>query len=139
MLKNRLKSEILHQYYQSYYICDNGHNLVWIGIRDKSYEKCDKCGKINSSTQPIRWSCKECKLFFCTICYKTTVDKFCPKKHKLKFSKSNQVDFFSGYTCDCCFEHFQTIDGVLYDKECDFTICPKCYYDSCDIPEIIED
>ena len=136
---SKLKSDILHQFYKNNYLCEKGHSIIWIGPRNKSYESCDKCGEYNSSTQPIRWSCKKCQLFFCAICYKTKVDKCCPNKHKLKFSKSNKVDFFSSYTCDYCFGHFATIDGVLYDKDCDYTICPNCYYDSCDIPEILED
>ena len=144
MLKSnnsKLKSDLLHQFYNSNYSCEKGHNIVWIGAEKvSSYEqKCDKCGELNSSTKPIRWSCEECQQYFCAICYTIKMDKYCPGKHKLKFSKSEKVDFFRNYTCDFCFGKFETINGVLYDINCNFTICPKCYYESCDIPEIIED
>ena len=49
------------------------------------------------------------------------------------------VDSFNYYTCDICNKRFDTIEGILHDKECNITICPKCFIDSCDVPEVLED
>ena len=138
---SKLKIDLVQNMYNSNFLCDKGHNLDWIGIKKLSWSelKCAKCGENNTSTNPIRWSCEECQLNFCAICYKILADKFCPSKHRLKFSKQSSVDFFSSYTCDYCFEKYNTKDGILYDKDCTRTFCPKCYYDSTDIPEVLED
>ena len=138
---SKLKKDIIQQMYNSNFLCDKGHNIIWTGTQKLylSNLKCDKCGELNTNLNPLRWTCEDCQIFFCAICYKILSDKYCPKKHRLKFSKQNTVDFFSNYTCDYCFKKYDTKDGVLYDKDCNLTFCPKCYYDSCDIPDIIED
>ena len=107
---SKLKIDLLQNMYNSNFLCEKGHNLDWIGIKKLSWSelKCDKCGENNTSTNPIRWSCEECQLNFCAICYKILADKFCPSKHRLKFSKQSSVDFFSSYTCDYCFEKYNT-------------------------------
>ena len=138
---SKLKSDIILKYYKDNYFCNNGHNVYWIGSKylSSSDLKCDKCGNINENTTPIRWSCEICKVHYCPECFKLTVDKYCPKKHKLKYVRQNQIDFFSTYTCDYCFKKFESKDGLLYDKECNLTFCPHCCYESSDIPEILED
>ena len=138
---SKLKSDIIQKIYKDNFFCKKGHNIFWTGIKyvHQNDLKCDKCGTENTSATPIRWSCAECNALFCSLCYKLIIDKFCPKKHKLKYFKQTSVDYFSTYTCDNCFQKFGTKDGMLYDKDCNFTICPLCYYDSNDVPEILED
>ena len=92
---SKLKSDIILKYYKDNYFCNNGHNVYWTGSKYLSSPdlKCDKCGNINENTTPIRWSCEICKVHYCPECFKLTVDKYCPKKHKLKYVRQNQIDF----------------------------------------------
>ena len=138
---SKLKSDIILKNYKDNYFCKNGHNVYWSGSKYLSLSEinCSKCGNENTNTTPIRWSCEQCKLYYCPECFRLTIDKYCPKKHKLKFLKQSVVDLFSTYTCDNCFQKFNSKDGLLYDKDCNLTVCPSCYYESCDIPEILED
>ena len=138
MSKN--KTDIILKKYKDNYLCKLGHSISWQG---KDYihldVKCNKCGKDGNNSNPIRWGCSQCKQYFCCCCYELIIDKCCPKQHKYKYSKQNIVSFFVSYTCDCCHGKFETKDGVLYDSDCDVTICVKCFCDSCDIPDSIED
>ena len=138
---SKLKSDIIQKNYRDNYFCKNGHNIVWTGTKYiSSFEtKCDKCGRVNSNNSPIRWSCEQCKLFYCSICLRLIVDKYCPKKHKIKFMKQIYVEHFDNYTCDSCLQKYKNKDGILYDKECNITYCPYCAYESSDIPEVLED
>ena len=138
---SKMKSDVIQQVYKENFFCKNGHNLFWTGLKYLNLHetKCDKCGVQNTIDRPIRWACEECKLYYCALCFRLIVDKYCPKKHKLKFYKQSQVDYFSNFTCDCCFKKFNTKDGMVSDKECNLTFCPLCYYDTSDIPEIMED
>ena len=137
---SKLKTDIINNTYKENYLCELGHSIYWEG---KTYVnsdiECIKCGKVGNSGNPIRWGCFQCKKYFCSSCYNLIIDKCCPKKHKYKFSKQNTVQFFSSLTCDSCYGKFVTKDGVFYDSECDVTICPKCFLDSCDIPDVLED
>ena len=59
--------------------------------------------------------------------------------HKLVFQKQKSVYTSETFTCDKCIKSLYHNNGVLYDQICNLTICPTCYYDSCDVPEILED
>ena len=137
---SKLKSDIINKRYKDNFLCKSGHIISWEG-KSHLYSdfECNKCGKKGDNFNPIRWECPQCKQYFCSNCYELIIDKFCPKKHKYKFNKQNSIGFFSNYTCDCCRLKFETKDGVLYDSECDITLCLKCFCDSCDIPDDIED
>ena len=114
-----------------------GHNILWQGENYLSSDlECNNCGKKGK----IRWSCFTCKTFFCILCFNLIIEKSCPRKHKYKYFKQDFVDHFSTFFCDCCFQSgLKTKDGLLYDKDCDITICLKCFCDCCDIPDILED
>ena len=111
---SKLKSDLIQKAYKDNLICKNNHSINWTGTQYLHSEnlKCDKCGVICS---------------------------YCPRRHKLKFSNSSTVDYFSTFTCDVCFKKLNTKDGILYDKDCNLTICPYCFYQGNDIPEILED
>ena len=137
---SKLKSDIIQKIYKENYLCKLGHNVTWVGKKYiNSGLECNKCGNEAGKLSIIRWQCSECKHYYCRFCYDLLISKYCPLKHKYKFYKQNEVDFFMNYTCDSCFEKLLSKDGVLYDPECDLTICPKCFYESYDIPEVIED
>ncbi len=137
---SKLKSDIILNFYKDNYHCKQGHNIIWKGNEYifSSSLICDKCGKTSKLDNPIRWNCSQCKTYFCTKCFDIIVDKLCPIKHKFKFCKQNTMSY-SSYTCDKCSQQYHHIDGVLFDKECNITVCPKCFYDSCDVPEVLED
>ena len=138
---SKLKIDLIQKQYKDNILCKNNHPINWVGLTYlHSYGlKCDKCGADSCKKQPIRWACEKCQLYYCRFCIKLISDKYCPRRHKLKFSNQSTVDFFSNFTCDICFKKFETKNGVLYDKDCDLTICANCYYESNDIPEILED
>ena len=138
---SKLKSDIILKQYKKDYLCKKGHSISWEGKEYVySYDlDCSKCGKKGKSENPIRWRCSICNNYFCSLCLNLIMDKLCPKKHKYKFYKQNLIDYFSYYTCDKCFKKFDTKEGVLFDKDCNVTVCLQCFCDSCDIPEIIED
>lgn len=136
-----LKNDLIQKIYKNNYHCKQGHMISWKG---KTYIFsstliCDKCGKKSELKNPIRWNCSQCNTYFCTKCYDIIIDKFCPVKHKLKFYKQSSLDSSSTYTCDKCSQSKKHNDGVLFDKDCNITICPRCFCDCCDIPEILED
>ena len=121
---SKLKSDIIQKIYKDKYKCKQGHNIIWKG---KSHIfsvdlSCSKCGNKSNLESPIRWCCSQC-----------------PAKHKYKFSKKGMFEYSSNFTCDKCGKSFSYQGGVLMDKECNITICPKCFCESCDIPDIIED
>ena len=133
---SKLKSDIIRKKYKENYLCKMGHNILWEGANLLgSNLECNKCGR----KEKTRWSCSICKSFFCIYCFNLIIEKYCPKKHKYKFYKQNEVDYFSSFFCDCCFENLLTKDGLLYDKECDITICLNCFCNCCDIPDVLED
>ena len=138
---SKLKSDIIQKIYKEKYICKQGHPITWKGTEHVYSTEliCDKCGKKSSVENPIRWNCAQCNTYFCNSCFNIIFDKVCPKKHKYKFYKQNLIDSFTYYTCDNCSEKLQNKDGVLFDKECNITVCPKCFCDSCDIPDVLED
>ena len=138
---SKLKSDLIQKAYKDNFICKNNHSINWTGTQYLHSEnlKCDKCGVICSYSQPVRWSCEKCQFYYCAFCLNLIADKYCPKRHKLKFSNSSTVDYFSTFTCDVCFKKLNTKDGILYDKDCNLTICPYCFYQGNDIPEILED
>ena len=138
---SKLKSDLIQKKYKDNFFCKNGHNVYWTGGKyiGLSELKCEKCGVDNTNNTPIRWACEQCKLYYCSLCLKLIVDKYCPKKHKLKFFKQNSVEYFSTFTCDDCFEKDNTKDGLLFDKDCNLTFCPGCYYETSDVPEVLED
>jgi len=138
---SKLKRDIIQKIYKDNYHCQKGHNIIWQG---KSYIfsnnlSCDKCGKSSKLQNPIRWSCSQCNIYFCSKCYDLIIDKNCPIKHRYKFVKQNMIEFSPTYTCDKCRKTFNHKDGVLFDKECNITICPICFCNSCDIPDVLED
>ena len=137
----KTKSENIQKIYKENYLCKNGHSVSWEGgaYVYSNDLTCDKCGKTGKNENPIRWGCKKCKKFYCALCFNLIIDKLCPNNHKYKFWKQNYVETFSTYTCDKCFQHLETKDGVFFDKDCNLTLCPNCFYDSCDVPEILED
>ena len=137
---SKLKSDIIQKKYKENYLCKLGHILSWEGTSHVYSEyECNKCGKIGKSENPIRWECSQCKNYFCGLCYQLIIDKLCPRKHKYKWYKQNSIEYFSSFTCDNCFEKLLTKDGVFFDNECNITICPKCFYEACDIPDVLED
>ena len=138
---SKLKSDLIQKNYLDNYFCKNGHNLYWAGAKylNLSGSKCDKCQIENTNSTPLRWACEECNLYYCSTCFRLIADKYCPKKHKIKFMKQNTVDYFYNFTCDNCFQKYETKFGMLYDKDCNITFCPNCYYEGNDIPEILED
>ena len=137
---SKSKSEIIQNIYKNNYLCKNGHSITWEGAKHQDEEIiCDKCGKEFENTNPIRWVCSKCNNYFCGICFNVIPDKICPLKHKYKFYKQNTVDYFDEYTCDQCFQNFLTKDGILFDKECSITFCPKCFSNTFDIPDYLED
>ena len=138
---SKLKSDIIQKIYKENYLCKEGHTISWEGT-DYVYSYdliCAKCGKNGKIENPIRWKCDKCNSYFCSLCLNLIMDKLCPKKHKYKLSKQGSLEFFSTYTCDKCFQKFETNDGVLFDKDCNITVCLNCFYDSCDIPDVLED
>ena len=138
---SKLKSDIIQKIYKESYLCKEGHSISWEG-KDYVYSNdiaCNKCGQTSKNENPIRWGCPKCKYFYCALCLNLIMDKLCPKKHRYKFFKQNSVDFFSTFTSDKCFKKCDTNDGLLFDKDCNVTVCPKCFYDSCDVPEVLED
>ena len=140
---SKVKSELIDQIYKNVFLCNKGHSVYWKGAEFlnsfSNLKICDKCGMQTTSEIPIRWACEECQFFICSKCYKLIVDIYCPKKHKLKYFKTAVVDFSNTFTCDNCFGKYEHKDGVLIDHDCNVTFCPKCYYDSSDVPEVIED
>ena len=138
---SKLKSDIIQNIYKEEYLCKNGHNLSWEGTTYVYSQDlaCNKCNKIGKNEHPIRWRCAKCNFFYCALCYNLIMDKICPRKHKYKFNKQEKLEGFSYYTCDQCFEKLYTKDGIFWDKDCNLTVCPKCFCDSCDIPEVLED
>ena len=138
---SKLKCDIIHRIYNENCICKEGHSVKWTGSKllNSNSTNCTKCGSENNNKNPLRWECSKCNENYCSKCFDLIIDKVCPLNHKLKFYKLATVEFFSLFTCDKCFQQFQTKEGVFFDKECNLTICPNCYYDSCDIPDIIED
>ena len=138
---SKIKSDIIQKFYKDQYNCKKGHNVIWKG-REHIYAGeliCDKCGGKNKFENPIRWSCKLCNTYYCTKCYDLSTDKFCPEGHKYNFYKQQYFDSSSTFTCDKCSKEYKHIDGVIVDKECNVTICPKCFCNSCDIPDVLED
>ena len=137
---SKLRSDIIQKIYKDTYLCKEGHNIAWQGTSYVYSDLiCGKCGKTCKNENPIRWSCSQCNSYFCSNCFNVIMDKLCPLKHKFKFYKQNSVDFFTNYTCDICCKRYETKDGVLFDKECNITVCPRCFIDSYDIPEELED
>ena len=137
---SKLKSDIIKIIYKEKYLCNEGHKIQWEwGTYVSSDLKCKKCGQTTSSPHPIRWSCPQCKHYFCGTCFYLIIDKICPFNHKYKWYKQDSIEYFSSYTCDNCFEKGKTKEGVFFDSICNITICPKCFCDSCDIPEVLED
>ena len=138
---SKIKSDIIQKIYEENYFCKKGHNIKWKGKEYifSSQLICEKCGQKSELKNPIRWNCSICNTYYCTKCYDIITDKICPIKHKFKFHKQSYVDEASNYTCDKCSQRFSHNLGVIFDKECNITICPNCYCDSCDIPEVLED
>ena len=137
---SKLKSDIIKNIYKENYLCNQGHKIAWEGGKYLSLDlQCKKCGKIGCNTNPIRWSCSQCNQYFCGTCFNLIMDKICPFNHKYKYNKKNIVDFFTSYTCDNCFVKFLTKDGVFFDNDCNITLCPNCFLNSCDVPEVLED
>ena len=138
---SKLKSDIIQKIYKDNYCCKKGHAIYWKGKEFIFSDDltCDKCGQKSKLKNPIRWNCSQCNTYFCTKCFDIIIDKLCPIKHKFQFLKQSSLSFSSTFTCDKCSRDFKHIDGVIFDKECNITICPKCYYDSCDVPAVLED
>ena len=137
---SKSKTEIIQKFYKDTYLCKSGHTITWDGNANVYSDiACNKCGEKGKNTYPIRWGCSKCNSFYCAGCFNLIPDKICPLKHKYKFYKQNSVDFFTNYTCDICFKKFLTKDGLLFDKDCNLTFCPKCFNDTFDIPDILED
>ena len=138
---SKLKSDLIAKTYKDNYLCKKNHNLKWTGGQYvfSSDLTCDKCGKPSSLKHPIRWKCSECNVYFCSKCYELILDKICPQKHRYKFTKDGLSEVSERYTCDQCYEYLPSKDSVLYDKDCNITLCPKCYCSSLDIPNILED
>ena len=138
---SKLKTELIDKIYKTNFICNKGHPVYWKGSEFIQYfspnKICDKCGKQTTCEIPIRWCCDECGFFICSKCYKVIIDKYCPKKHKYKFIKSDNL--YNTFTCDNCFGKFAHKDGLLMDEDCNVTFCLNCYYDCTDIPDILED
>ena len=137
---SKLKSDIIERIYKENYRCKNDHNVEWSGSKYvfSNNLSCDKCGKSSQLSNPIRWFCPQCKTYFCSLCYIIIADKLCPKKHKYKFIKQSSADLSANFTCDKCYKSLKTMDGVLYDNECNVTLCPNCFYDSCDVPDVLD-
>ena len=139
---SKIKNDLIQKIYKDSYLCEKSHPITWEGTQ-YVYEDdltCHKCGKKGTIEHPIRWSCTKCNTFFCNLCFAIIMDKICPiKTHKYKFYKQNLVDTFTYYTCDICCQKCENKEGLLFDKDCNITICPKCFYDSCDISDILED
>ena len=138
---SKLKSDIIQKIYKDKYKCKQGHNIIWKG---KSHIfsvdlSCGKCGNKSNLESPIRWCCSQCNTYYCTNCFDLISDKCCPAKHRYKFSKKGMYEISTNFTCDKCGKSLYYQDGVLIDKECNITICSKCFCESCDIPDIIED
>ena len=138
---SKLKCDIILNFYKDNYHCKKGHNLIWNG---KKYIFstdliCDKCGTTSDLKNPIRWNCSQCNTYFCTKCCDIIIDKLCPLKHKFKFYKQSSVSSSSTFTCDKCSLQHKHEDGIIFDEQCNITICLKCFYDSCDIPDVLED
>ena len=138
---SKSKSEIIQKIYKDKYLCNQGHSITWSGKANIFSKElfCEKCGNISNIKNPLRWDCLQCNTYFCSNCYEIIVDKLCPMKHKYKFYKQDLIESFSIFTCDKCNKDLFPKNGVFFDKDCNVTICPKCYCDSCDIPEILED
>lgn len=138
---SKLKSDTIKKIYKENFCCKEGHSVKWTGASLMTSHNllCTKCGNSCSNIYPIRWECPSCNVYFCSRCFDLIIDKICPLNHRLKFYKQYNVEYFSNFTCDKCYEKFQTKDGVFFDKDCNLTFCANCYYDSCDIPEVIED
>ena len=138
---SKLKSDIIQKIYKNNYHCKKGHNIEWFGQTYvfSSDLNCDKCGLRSQLNNPIRWKCSQCNTYFCTKCCDIFIDKICPIKHKFKFFKQSIVGLSSTFTCDKCSVSYNHNDGVLYDKDCNITVCPSCFCDSYDIPEVLED
>ena len=137
---SKLKSDIIGNIYKDNYRCKKDHNVKWSGSKYvfSNELSCDKCGKVSELKNPIRWYCSECNTYFCSLCYILIADKLCPVKHKYKFIKEGSFELSANYTCDKCYESLPTKEGVLYDKECNITLCPNCFYDSCDVPDVLD-
>ena len=138
---SKSKSDIIQKIYKDKYLCKQGHTITWNG-KTNIFSKdlvCEKCGHYGELVSPLRWRCSQCNTYYCSKCYELIIDKLCPMKHKYKFYKQASLESSSTFTCDICSKILFHKDGVLFDKDCDITICPKCYYNSCDIPEILED
>ena len=139
---SKLKSNCIQKIYKDKYLCEKGHSIIWKGT-EYVYENnipCKKCEKDGSVEHPIRWNCTKCNTFYCNLCFPIIMDNKCPiKVHNYKFYKQNLVDTFTYFTCDICCKKCENKNGLLFDKECNITICPKCFYDSCDVPEVLDD
>ena len=135
------KTKQIYNIYKRYYTCSNGHSLVWKGgVYIFTNTPCFKCKKnYTENNITIRWSCEECKEYYCQTCFNIIVDNYCPSGDKLFYINKLGNLNFSEYKCDKCEKHKKVIDGLFYDEKCNYTICPSCNENSHDIPDILED
>ena len=137
---SKLKSQLIQKAYKQSYLCDENHSIIWKGkLLVYSPNPCNKCGLQESGGVTIRWKCEKCDKIYCCKCFPILVDSKCPINHNLKETNKYSECNFTGFYCDKCFKHYNTSDGVYYDRECNYTICLKCFKDASDIPDIIED
>ena len=137
---SKTKSHLIKRYYKENYLCEENHSLIWEGkLLLHKFSPCNKCGLTESNGITIRWKCDKCNKIYCCKCYPIIVESKCPNNHYLKETNKFSECNFNGFYCDKCFIHFNTSDGVFYDKECNYTIYLKCFKDASDIPDIIED
>jgi len=135
------KSQIINKIYEKYYLCEKEHSLKWTGqkyVFDSI--NCNKCDLNQTKGNVIRWKCDKCETYYCCKCLPIIVNHKCPNHHQLKCINKNSTEiFFNSYTCDRCYISFSVKDGLYLDKDCNYTICKKCYEESLIIPDNIED
>ena len=104
------------------YYCPDGHPLEWMGEKFLfRYDiRCNECLRFPTCYNPIRWKCKKCDKFFCTLCYKNKVDDFCPIGHPLKLKHARS------FVCDSCYEDFKD-ENAYCDYDCNLTFCEDCF------------
>eukprot|EP01022_Parablepharisma_sp_SALTPOND_P026586 TRINITY_DN64445_c0_g1_i1.p1 TRINITY_DN64445_c0_g1~~TRINITY_DN64445_c0_g1_i1.p1 ORF type:complete len:1204 (-),score=5.94 TRINITY_DN64445_c0_g1_i1:53-3520(-) len=103
--------------------CKFGHPLKFSFYSYSSgYYQCDFCSNVGACIKG-RWFCQDCCCDVCSSCL-AAPNLMCPRKHQLNYT--NAVQGKVTYNCPLCKKIWLCSQGLLFCRDCGFSMCPDC-------------